>query len=66
LLLPAEETGFLKVYREVTGSLPVRGKLVPDAHLVALLRQHGARTLYTRDGDFRKFPFVDVRDPFAR
>jgi toxin-antitoxin system PIN domain toxin len=63
--LLAEETGFLEVYREVTKSFPVRGKLVPDAHLVALLRQHGVRTLYTRDGDFRKFPFIEVRDPFA-
>jgi hypothetical protein len=23
------------------------------------------RSHYTRDGDFRKFPFVEVRDPFA-
>jgi predicted nucleic acid-binding protein len=43
----------------------VRGNLVPDAHLAALLKQHGVRTLYTRDGDFRKFPFLDVRDPLA-
>ena len=63
--LLAEESGFLDVYRGVTGSFPVRGNLVPDAHLAALLRQHGVRTLYTRDGDFRKFPFLDVRDPFV-
>lgn len=63
--LLAEEDGFLKVYRDVTGSFPVRGNLVPDAHLAALLKQHGVRTLHTRDGDFRKFPFLDVRDPFA-
>jgi predicted nucleic acid-binding protein len=43
----------------------VRGNLVPDAHLAALLKQHGVRKLHTRDGDFRKFPFLDVRDPFA-
>jgi hypothetical protein len=60
----AEETGFLEVYRTVTGSFPVRGNLVPDAHLAALLQQHGVRTLYTRDADFRKFPFLEVRDPF--
>jgi len=24
------------------------------------------RTLHTRDADFRKFSFLDVRDPFAR
>jgi len=23
------------------------------------------RKLFTRDVDFRKFPFLDVRDPFA-
>jgi hypothetical protein len=62
--LLAEEEGFLEVYREVTGGFPVRGNLVPDAHLAALLRQHGVRTLYTRDADFRKFAFLDLRDPF--
>ena len=63
--LLAEEDGFLEIYREVTGSFPVRGNLVPDAHLASLLKQHGVRTLYTRDGDFRKFPFLEIRDPFA-
>jgi len=61
----SEEPGFLDVYRKVTGGFPVRGNLVPDAHLAGLLKQHGVRTLYTRDGDFRKFDFLDVRDPFA-
>jgi hypothetical protein len=63
--LLGEEPGFLGVYREVTGSFPVRGNLVPDAHLASLLRQHGVRTLFTRDTDFRKFAFLDVRDPFV-
>jgi toxin-antitoxin system PIN domain toxin len=63
--LLSEEEGFLDVYHEVTGSFPVRGNLVPDAHLAGLLRQHGVRTLFTRDGDFRKFDFLEVRDPFA-
>ncbi len=62
--LLGEEDGFLDVYREVTGTFPVRGNLVPDAHLAALLKQHGVRTLYTRDADFRKFAFLEVRDPF--
>jgi len=61
----AEEEGFLAVYREVTGAFPVRGNLVPDAHLVAVLKQHGVKTLFTHDADFRKFAFLDVRDPFA-
>ena len=63
--LLAEADGFLDVYRTVTGEFPVRGNLVPDAHLASLLQQHGVRTLYTRDADFRKFGFLDVRDPFV-
>ena len=39
--------------------------LVPDAHLTAILFQHGVGTLYSNDRDFRKFPAIDVRDPFA-
>jgi hypothetical protein len=62
--LLSEDEGFLEAYRSVTSEFPVRGNLVPDAHLAALLRQHGVRTLYTRDADFRKFAFLDVRDPF--
>jgi len=61
----AEEDGFWDVYREVTQELPARGNDVPDAHLATLLRQHGVATLYTNDRDFRKFDFLNVRDPFA-
>ena len=60
-----EQEGFLEVYREVAGKFPVRGNLVPDAHLAALLRQHGVRTLYTTDADFRKFDFLEALNPFG-
>lgn len=59
-----ELEGFLEVYREVTGQFPVRGNLVPDAHLAALLRQHDVRMIYTTDTDFKKFAFLKVRNPF--
>jgi uncharacterized protein len=59
----SEGEGFLDVYREVTAGSHARGNDVPDAHLASLLRQHGVRTLYTVDRDFRRFPFLDVRDP---
>jgi len=62
--LLAEEEGFWEVYREVTEGLAVRGNFVTDAHLATLLRQHGVRRLYTNDADFRKFGFLDVRNPF--
>jgi uncharacterized protein len=61
----SELDGFLDAYKHVTGEVPVRGNLVPDAHLVAILLQHGIRTLYTHDRDFRKFESLDVRDPFS-
>jgi toxin-antitoxin system PIN domain toxin len=61
----AQEEGFWEVYRKLTRETPTRGNLVPDAHLAAILRQHGVKTLYTHDRDFLKFPFLDVRDPFA-
>ena len=63
--LLTEADGFLDVYKEATAGFPVRGNLVSDAHVASLLRQHGVRTLYTADADFRKFAFLDVRDPFA-
>jgi toxin-antitoxin system PIN domain toxin len=62
----SEDEGFWTVYRAVTSELPIRGNLVPDAHLAALLRYHGVKTLYSHDRDFLKFPFLDVRDPLAR
>lgn len=61
----SEDEGFWDVYRDVAGEVPVRGNLVPDAHLAALLRQHGIVTLYTHDRDFRKFSFLRVKDPLA-
>jgi hypothetical protein len=39
------------------------GNLVHDAHTAALMREHGIRTIYTRDTDFHRFPGLDVRDP---
>jgi hypothetical protein len=61
----SEEEGFWEVYRATTSEVPSRGNLVPDAHLAALLRQHGVKRLYTHDPDFLKFPFLDVLDPLA-
>ncbi len=61
----SEEEGFWDRYREITQDVSVRGNLVPDAHLAALLSQHGVVTLYTHDRDFRRFEFLDVRDPLV-
>lgn len=60
-----EEEGFWDIYRSVTSEVRTKGNLVPDAHLAALLSQHGVVKLYTHDRDFRKFAFLDVHDPLA-
>jgi toxin-antitoxin system PIN domain toxin len=57
--------GFMDANKHVARETPVHGNLVPDAHVAAILFQHGVRTLYTNDRDFRKFQSLDVRDPFT-
>lgn len=63
--LIGEDDGFWTGYRALTDDAPCRGNAVPDAHLAALLKRHGVKTLFTRDRDFRRFAFLDVRDPLA-
>jgi uncharacterized protein len=60
---PGEGAGFLEVY-ESTAPQITRGRQVPDAHIAALMRQHGVGTIYTRDRDFRRFDGIRVEDPF--
>lgn len=60
-----EADGFWPVYRRVADAVNPRGNLVPDAHLVALMHQHGISTMWSHDRDFRKFDGIRVRDPFA-
>lgn len=62
---PGEDEGFWSAYRDVSRDPGVRGNLVPDAHLIALMHQYGVRTILTRDRDFRRFESIEVRDPFA-
>jgi toxin-antitoxin system PIN domain toxin len=60
-----EGEGFWQVYRATTTGMVVRGNLVTDAHLVALMRENGVATLWTHDRDFRTFEGIRVQDPFA-
>ena len=60
-----EGDDFWQVYGTVTAGTVVRGNLVSEAHLVALMRENGVGTLWSHDRDFRKFEAVRVRDPFA-
>lgn len=61
---PGEAEGFWDAFRATAGER-VRGNEVPDAHIAALMRQHGVRVIYTRDRGFRRFDGVLARDPFG-
>lgn len=64
VVMPSEGAAFWSTYL-ASGGRVARGNLVPDTHLAALLRENGVRVLYTRDRGFRRFEFLDVRDPFS-
>ena len=61
-----EEDGFMTIYKNITARFPVRGNLVPDAHLAALLRQHDIQKIYSNDMDFKKFDFLEVISIFEQ
>lgn len=42
----------------------VQGNLWHDAHIAALLLEHGIREILTTDADFRRFPGLTVTNPF--
>jgi uncharacterized protein len=62
---PGEQPGFWPLLDRTLGEGTVRGNLVSDAHLVALMRQHGVTVIWTTDRDFRRFDGIRARDPFA-
>ena len=65
VLVPTERHAAL--VSEVVTELPtLAGNLLHDAHTAILMREHGIRTIYTRDTDFHRFPFVDPIDPATR
>lgn len=55
-------------HREVVGALArrypgVRGNLVHDFHIAALMYEHGVREIRTADADFHRFDFLTVVNP---
>jgi toxin-antitoxin system PIN domain toxin len=72
-LVASPSVGFLAhtdrhaaVAAQVISELPlVAGNQMHDAHTAILMREHGIKTIYTRDTDFHRFPFLEPRDPTA-
>lgn len=62
LLVPTPQ--HQRVLESVIAEVPsLRGNVVHDLHYAALLKEHGIKTLYTADSDFRKLGFLAVIDP---
>ena len=59
-----EGEAFWRSFRDVADDALPSGNLVPDAHLVTLMAENDVRTIWTRDRDFRRFPRIEVLDPF--
>ena len=54
------------VLDELVRSVPgLTGMQWHDAKTAALMREHGIQTIYTRDTDFHRFPFLRIVDPTA-
>lgn len=62
---PGEADRFWQVYQDLVGGDAIRGNLVTDSHIAALMHQHGVATIFTADRDFRRFPGITVRDPYV-
>ena len=61
---PGEQDGFWTTYRGLAEDSVPTGNLVPDAHIVSLMRQNDVKTIWTHDRDFRRFTGIEVQDPF--
>lgn len=64
--IAGEGADFWASFRTVASDVNPKGNLVPDAHLVALMHEHGVSTIWTHDRDFRKFRGITAKDPFSQ
>ncbi len=57
-------------HKEILDDLPrttsLSGNILHDAHIAALLIEHGVDEILTADEDFRRFPRLKVTNPFRQ
>jgi toxin-antitoxin system PIN domain toxin len=53
-----------RVAADLFRSAKVEGNLIHDAHIVALMLEHGVREIITADQDFHRFKQITVVSPF--
>jgi uncharacterized protein len=53
------------VLDDLLHAAPVTGNLLHDAHIAALMLEHGVDEILTNDEDFRRFPGLKVTNPLC-
>ena len=66
LVLLGEGPRHIGAMREALISGHATGNLVHDAHIAAILQEHGIREIWTADRDFERFPGLKVHYPFDK
>lgn len=64
IVVVGEGERFWSDFKSIARAVQPRGTLVPDAHLVALMREHGVTQVWSNDRDFRKFDGIAALNPF--
>lgn len=65
LILLHETERHKEILESLIKSVALSGNLAFDAHVAALLMEHGVRTIITADHDFRRFQELSVENPFS-
>jgi len=57
---------FFSLFKEISEEAGViKGNLIHDTHIAALMKQEGVRRIYTLDTHFRLFPFIKAINPIV-
>lgn len=64
IVLAGEGERFWSEFKGIVAAVQPRGNLVPDAHLVALMREHRVTKVWSNDRDLRKFDGITALNPF--
>lgn len=57
---------YVGAVQEIVREQPaLHGNQMHDVEIAALMREHGVKTIYTRDTDFHRFRFLEPVDPVA-
>jgi toxin-antitoxin system PIN domain toxin len=63
VVVAGEREGFWDLFAGFIAENDVRGRVVHDAHIALLMRQHDVSTIVTYDRDFRRFEGIRVIEP---